>query len=309
MNQKPRKGSSMTMQQALDQWRAALQPQIDAANEPEIMECNTCNGAGWVLPYPGAPMSSAYVCPAGCRYAQNFIAYRRDARFRRAGIPVQYQSLTFETFEALTSDQKLNKWLAYTAMREFAEKENHFQVSRHRLAERIKKRFGKGTPARVLDWLTVPDIVKRGVALQGEAGVGKTGLTIAAMNALLDWGADVRYMRVYDVIVLLRETWREGSEREVLQDLQECPILVLDEFNLIDANAVAKPHQAEYMTSIMRYRAAAGLPTLITCNISKEQFYTQWGVQCADVVMMMCHWIQVGGLKLRQTDDDMGDAL
>jgi DNA replication protein DnaC len=310
MTNRLRKGKTITMQQALDELRASVQSQIDASGtslEPE--QCDVCNGAGWVLPYAGAAMSSASVCPLLCDAAKQFIEYRRAARFRRAGIPTRYQALTFATFEALGFDQKLNKWLAYAAMREFADKDNGFRVSRHRLAERLKAQFGAATPARVLQWLADTDVIKRGVALQGEAGVGKTGLAIAGMNAMLDLGIDVRYMRVYDVIVLLRETWQQGSERDVLQEFQECPVLVLDEFNLIDASAVAKPHQAEYMTSIMRYREAAGLPTLITCNINKEQFYHQWGVQCADVVMVACHWIAVGGMKLRQTDDDMGDAI
>jgi hypothetical protein len=309
MNRKRRSGQ-MSMQDALQQWRDRLEPELAmSGDQPESATCDTCNGAGWVLPHSGALMSSAYVCPAGCQFAQGFIAYRRDARFRRAGIPKQYQTLSFATFEALPPAAKLGKLMGYAALLEFIEPDNEFRVSRHNLAWRLHALMGDATPDRIDQWLHEPDDIRQGVALQGPAGIGKTGLTIAAMNVLLDRGVDVRYMRVYGVIAELRSTWKDGTELETLQDFQQCPILVLDEFNLIDAEAKALPHQAEYMTQIIRYRAAAELPTLITCNINRDQFYDQWGVQCADVVMALCQWVVMGGTKLRQTDSNLGEAL
>lgn len=302
---------STSLRAALRDWQARLDASspsaVDTPTTPAEPICPVCHGAGWVLPQVGATMAEAVVCPAQCAAARRFIDHRRQARYSRAGIPEQYQRLTFATFEALTAEQRGGKLLGYAMMLEFVGAAQ--QVSLWAVARHLTNWFGRGVPARVTGWLQVPDVVKRGVVLQGEAGVGKTGLAIAAMNALLDQGMDVRYMRVYDVIVALRETWREGSERDILQDFQQCPVLVLDEFNLIDAQAVAKPHQTEYMTAIMRYREAAGRPTLITCNVGREQFYAQWGVQCADVVMALCHWVPVGGLKLRQTEQDLGDAL
>ncbi len=239
--------------------------------------CEFCSNTGYVIkdvPHEHPDFGRAVPCPK-CdigKDLQNTITARR---FKSSGLPARYQHFSFESFLSLPKIAREGKMSAYQAAYDFA--------------------------ADPYQQVTINGISRNSLVFFGMLGTGKTGFASCAFNSLQARGREVLYMRVDDVMVSLRETWKGGSdegEAQRLQRFQQVEVLMLDELQDNDQFEI-QAHQKAYMESIIRYRNASQLPTLLTTNMSQAGVADNWGVRMADALFEMAHFIHVAGISLR----------
>jgi DNA replication protein DnaC len=159
--------------------------------------------------------------------------------------------------------------------------------------------------ARVREWLATDD---RWLFLWGAFGTGKTGLAVAAMRervraAGAAGGADARarFITVPDMLTRLRQSYdRDGgagggrgggglgvggaSERELLDDLDGAPLLVLDDLGAERATDWA----VERLFGLLNRRHDWHRPTVLTSNLGPKQLAEHLGERIAWRIVEMC---------------------
>lgn len=151
--------------------------------------------------------------------------------------------------------------------------------------------------ACVREWLSTTD---RWLYLWGAYGTGKTGLAVAAMRERLrsasdSGGADARalFITVPDMLSRLRHSYnRSGgagvvgvaSERDLLDDLNEAPLLVLDDLGAERATDWA----VERLFGVLNRRHDWHRPTVLTSNLSPKQLAQHAGERIAWRVLELC---------------------
>lgn len=243
-----------------------------------------------------------------CEEGQANLKMLWERRLKAGELPNNYRDASLSQWaDSMTEELLKGKILAYLAASEFVEHPRHV-IPSHALAERVKSFMDKDTPAWVGNILSEPDVERIGFVLQGEVGTGKTWLAAATMNALTAMGKSVLYMRAQDIIRALTNTWKTNeSDEGLLSRFKEAPFLFIDDMNLELRGDGLLAHQKDYMEAIIRYRSNHRLQTFITCNISLEQFYEQWGNRIADVIAADLQWVKMGGAKLRQSQQNWGE--
>lgn len=269
----------------------------EEANTPV---CETCGGVGWIsrkVHQGGALIRTEYPpcpdphCPA--------LADARRARYEKlctlAQIPREYQSLTFESWYALAPAQREGKLDAMGATLAFAGAIEQGGVP-FALAQ-----------AAVLVGLTPLDGDDRAcnsLVLSGERGIGKTSLAVCAVQELIGAGHQAVYLRLMEYFDAIKERFKEKDQYELAGDAvdevqvqhtyMQAPVLVIDEWP-----GEATDWRREKAEQLINYRYANGLPTLITTNLSYDEFVRVWGGIIAQRVRKMAHWIEMGGVILR----------
>jgi DNA replication protein DnaC len=259
--------------------------------------CPMCGGLGVVrynLPVEHPGFGKLHPCPdAACEQGRDARQRRAESRFKTAGLPSVYRAFTFATWDALTPAEHAGKEIAAAACKAFAQHPKH-EVT---LAD-ICRELGVTYDGDLF--------TRNSLMLHGDVGRGKTGLVAAIVNDLIERGREVLYIRCRDLLQEIQSRYGKDEypkPEDVLERFQKAPLLVIDEFNLIDYTADRK----DRIESVMRHRHAHRLPTLMTANIDQTQFEAAWGERTADVVRHMAWWIQVGGAKLRRIDASLKD--
>jgi DNA replication protein DnaC len=147
---------------------------------------------------------------------------------------------------------------------------------------------------RVREWLTTTD---RWLLLWGAFGTGKTGLAVAAMRervratSATGGAAGARFITVPDMLTRLRHSYDQApaagsgaSERELLDDLNEAPLLVLDDLGAERATDWA----VERLFGVLNRRHDWRRPTVLTSNLSPKQLAQHVGERIAWRIVEMC---------------------
>lgn len=303
----------MSMKRLSDRLQSEL-PKIEIdpnATDEQVQESNCPNNCvhGWVM--PDVPLDDPrrgklIPCPY-CAVGANNLRMQWERRLKAGELPDNYRNANLQSWRASVGNAIQGKVLAYLAAIEFVENPEH-RISSHALAERVQDVLGDSAPAWVGKILSDPDVLRLGFVLQGEVGTGKTWLAAATMNALTDIGLSVLYMRAQDIIRALTATWKTSeSDEALLMRFKTVPFLFIDDMNLELRGDSLLAHQKDYMEAIIRHRSNYRLQTFVTCNISLEQFYEQWGSRIADVIAADLQWVKMGGAKLRQTQQEWGE--
>lgn len=263
--------------------------------------CDRCNDTGYVYQRePGTRNSRFIDCTANCHIVRERQAMRVQRRRANSRLPEHFWDYTFETWDALGEAKHRGKYLAYFMAKALVDAPDH-QVSLHDVIRQMQEAFGDQTPARLVSRLDEPDAVRPGLVFYGPVGVGKTGLLAAAFNALLPEIKGMLYLRVQQMLALLRDTWRsQDSELDLLESFQAAPLLFLDDFNVHGDGSTLPRHQRDYMEHILRERDGANRLTLITTNCAPDAFTEMWGERTAEIALKL-HWVKLGGAKLRDT--------
>jgi DNA replication protein DnaC len=285
----------------------ARQRGIEAQPQQEVetsYTCEYCQDVGMIkADNPNLRVHGRLVpCPECERGAANM----RDIlarKFRQTQMPEHYAVARLaDWFNNLTSDERKGKYLAYYFTQSFVASSGW--ASTHDAIHKLENaNIFRQLPDFLTAQLAQPDKARFGLVLQGSVGIGKTWLMAAALNALRD-SHHVIFARSGDVLEEAVSTWGTSDKQsDALAPYRQAEILFLDDVH-IDTTTKMATHYREIMTTLIRHRYDHKLPTMITCNADKETFYEDWGKRLADAVLDMCHWIPMGGDKLRDTEQN-----
>jgi len=273
--------------------------------------CPACHDTGYLNLYPvngwfgllawqleGTPVDKIFWCDcekgrrskaAHSRGYQEHRAARLDDAFDNAGIPPRFEGLGFDT---LPQQHLIGKELALAMARMFAD-------------------WGYTDPRRVADYdpdLTLTGHRKPGLCLIGPPGVGKTGILSVAFRRRIEQGDAGLWIELYQFFEEIQSQYGSGDAADQrLSAAQKAPLLFLDDCGDPDRRESSGQVRAEtddkrrLLWTVLDYRHGAGLPTLITSNLSRSDFERQWGTRLAARVWEMCCVVPVGGADLRET--------
>lgn len=190
------------------------------------MEKMQCHIHGDYVPYGReGGFSHGMECPT-CRRIQIIERLQKEC-----GIHRRFMSATFETFKALTTEQKSALEACWTFANEVAE----------------------GSDGHLL--------------LLGMPGTGKTHLGCAVGHACIDRLIRVQYLTARDLVREVRSTWGSGAsgqkETDVMNRFAQVPLLVFDEVGAQQGTDA----ELSLMFDLLDKRYADELPTIVISNL------------------------------------------
>lgn len=155
-----------------------------------------------------------------------------------------------------------------------------------------------------------------GLFIFGDPGVGKTGLAISIMQAVMERGIDALFIRSLDLMNRLRASIAEGTHDgdELLDLVKRVRWLVLDDL----ATERPTPYVLEQLYAVIEERRASGLYTVITSNYSLRDLEAHWrpletkpgafhaGKRITERINEYCLSVHVKSSNLRKTPPDEG---
>lgn len=109
------------------------------------------------------------------------------------------------------------------------------------------------------DWSVAPD---GWLVIHGPVGTGKSHLSCAVTNALIDRQQPVHWWYAPDAVGAYQEAFARHEHQVVLASLQKARVLVLDDLGAARAteNAIQ-----QFLEPLFNFRERNRLPTLVTC--------------------------------------------
>lgn len=213
--------------------------------------------------------------PCPCR-TEAAIQARVDSIFDgSAGVPDEYQDLTFESWDALPARWRRDKG----DMRQVAEA---FAAGNLTEAETGKTKWG--------------------LVLGGPTGRGKSGLAAAVLRRRAEQGQAVLWI---DFRQFLRHAYRtirpntEWDYEAVVGAAAEVDFLVWDDFADQEQKNEITDYVRNVVYDVIGQRHSHHRATLITTNLDPSLVYGQFGDRVGDRVLQMSQWQQAEGDNLR----------
>jgi len=126
----------------------------------------------------------------------------------------------------------------------------------------------------------------------GTTGTGKNHLASAIANEITANGRSVVLMTVNELMIQMRDTYRDGSpitERELIERVSEVDLLILDEIGVQRSN----DNEALTINTIIDNRTADGLPTGVLTNLNYSELVKQLGDRVIDRLKTnQAHWVE-----------------
>lgn len=256
--------------------------------EYEGDDCPMCGGMGFFtynVPLGDERFGKAYPC-LKCRLGREMHEKRMRKNVVGSGIDGEYQGYTLATWDLeLTEEQRREKTMA----RWMAE-----QVLDHRCGEWEVQGF----------WAAGIVMASAGF------GYGKTGLMAAIANGLALQGQRILWINMSRLWKTVRGTYERDPEKQpdvpewkIMQEIQDAEVLFLDDVNWAqngEADQTASPAAVRFFTDVVRVRHDLGKPYFMTTNhATKPSFQNEWKERACTVVFQDCHWVVLGGMKLR----------
>jgi DNA replication protein DnaC len=201
------------------------------------------------------------------------------------------------------------------------------------LAERIKKYRKMGFPQSQMEHWTfenddkgnekLTNMAKRyvdnfntfckdgkGLLFYGGVGTGKTYIACMIANALIDKGYPVLVTNFARILSTLQGTF---DKQEYLDSLNKFRLLIIDDLGIERDTGYAK----EQVFNIIDSRYRAGLPMIITTNLTMQKLATESDLadkRVYDRILERCYPVEVAGesrrmKKLLNSRDDMKNIL
>ena len=112
----------------------------------------------------------------------------------------------------------------------------------------------------------------------GDVGRGKTHLSLAIANEVLDKGKDVIYRRMNDLLEEIREAKYDGKDEGFLQKIYNCDLLVVDDFGAENSSDFAKSQ----IRILIEERNINNKPWIISTNLDLNMINDLYSVRIAD---------------------------
>lgn len=125
----------------------------------------------------------------------------------------------------------------------------------------------------------------KGLFLSGKSGAGKTIAIMCLANAIMDRGFSVRFKQQLEITSL-----SQYDDKDVINELQNCSFLIIDDFNPYLAN----DYGIEVLFSLIDQRINRGKITMFTSNIPNKNFTTNEGdknKRLLDRIKASCYFV------------------
>ena len=219
--------------------------------------------------HPGAYVASA-VCSC-------LLEKQRQAKLAKlmdgGGVPRLYRDFTFASWDTQTSETLRGKEEA----RYYAEL------------------FASGR-------LEVNGVQRFGLVLSGAVGRGKTGLASCILMERARHNETVLWVDFSKFIRKVRDTYRDGSftsYEDIVGAAATVPFLLIDDMGDMNATKAISDDLRRNVYDVISERYNELRPTLITTNLSIDQFRDTFGERISDRILHLYHWQEIGGANLR----------
>jgi DNA replication protein DnaC len=154
--------------------------------------------------------------------------------------------------------------------------------------------------------LSGEEISRNSIIFQGDYGLGKTGLSVAIAQALIEAGDAPLWIRWQDFLDELKDHmgrsdhWQSAHNdtyEDRVRTVERAKVLIIDDLNL----EIIGNWRQEMAERIFRYRSRKALPTIVTCNSTREELEKEWGRRAMEPLFEMAHYVRMGGPLLRNT--------
>lgn len=139
-----------------------------------------------------------------------------------------------------------------------------------------------------------------GLFMFGKTGLGKTHLSLAIANVVLNKGYDVYYGSIQSIMDKLEAEHfgRLPREDSIKEDILTCDLLIIDD---LGTEFVTQFTTAE-LYNIINSRILSSLPTIISTNLEMEQIAEKYTQRVASRIMGSTDAIYFCGKDIRQMD-------
>lgn len=139
-----------------------------------------------------------------------------------------------------------------------------------------------------------------GLFMFGKTGLGKTHLSLAIANEVLNKGYDVYYGSIQSIMDKLEgeHFGRLPREDSIKEDILTCDLLIIDD---LGTEFVTQFTTAE-LYNIINSRILSSLPTIISTNLEMEQVAEKYTQRVASRIMGSTDAIYFCGKDIRQMD-------
>ena len=139
-----------------------------------------------------------------------------------------------------------------------------------------------------------------GLFMYGKTGLGKTHLSLAIANVVLNKGYDVYYGSIQSIMDKLEgeHFGRLPREDSIKEDILTCDLLIIDD---LGTEFVTQFTTAE-LYNIINSRILSSLPTIISTNLEMEQIAEKYTQRVASRIMGSADAIYFCGKDIRQMD-------
>lgn len=138
-----------------------------------------------------------------------------------------------------------------------------------------------------------------GLLIYGEPGNGKTFVSAAIANKLLDDMVPVICISINSLLSRIKETfnsWGKEAEDTIIKSLSNADLLIIDDLGTEQATEWSKTKIYNIIDS--RYRN--GLPLIISTNVALAELENKYDKRTYDRLLEMCTPIKNDGLSIRR---------
>lgn len=193
---------------------------------------------------------------------------RRQSLWENASVPPKYKDFTLKTFIALAGSDP-GKQAAIRAVRKYHEEGG----------------------------LLIEGLIKVGIFLHGDPGVGKTGILSPLFVDLLKQGYSGLWVQYNELMASLRD-FESGNVQERIEMCQTVDYLFVDDFGDPGSFRGATDYARDTMFRIIDHRNNNTLPMFVTSNLDMAQIGDQFHIRLARRLGESCAVIKMGGRAL-----------
>lgn len=138
----------------------------------------------------------------------------------------------------------------------------------------------------------------KGILMKGNTGLGKTHLSLAIANEVIQKGYSVVYVSAPDILSKLEKehfSYDYSNEQETMQSLIDCDLLILDDLG----TEFTTQFSSTAIYNLFNTRINTGKPMIINTNLSDEDLRNTYSPRFTSRIMSTCDILEFIGTDIR----------
>jgi len=149
-----------------------------------------------------------------------------------------------------------------------------------------------------LNYAKTFDGSNKGILMTGNTGLGKTHLSLAIANEVINKGYSVVYVSAPDILSKLEHehfSYNYDGEQEILQSLNECDLLIIDDLG----TEFTTQFSSTAIYNLFNTRVNLRKPVIINTNLNALELENKYTARFLSRVMMSCDQLDFIGEDIR----------